>query len=108
MPDRDIELQELWLAHRHIAQAEQLIAEQEMVLERLQRNGSGTELARQTLAALRDSLQNMLDHRRLIEKTLAQIDQGLFTPPGQAENTLRSIEDTRAKHCEQPGTRALG
>ena len=77
MPDRNFEIQLLWLADRHIDRAEQIIADQELELGRLRLKGHDTELAARTLEAFKDSLKTMYQHRNLIVMIIEQIDQGL-------------------------------
>jgi hypothetical protein len=77
MPDRDFEVSQLWLADRHINRAEQIIADHELELERLQLKGYDTALLERTLEVLKDSLQTMYQHRNIIIRIIQQIDGGL-------------------------------
>ena len=53
-------------ADRHIAEAEQHIANQEQRISTLDAAGYDTTEGRRLLAAFRDTLEQMLIHRRLI------------------------------------------
>jgi hypothetical protein len=77
MPDRDFEVRQLWLADRHIDRAEQIIADQELELERLRLKGYDTPLLERTLEVLKDSLRTMYEHRNIIIRTIQDIDRGL-------------------------------
>ena len=71
------DLQQLWLADRHIDRAEQIIADQQLELHRLRLKGYETALAERTLKAFEDSLLTMWEHRRIIRLVIDQIDRGL-------------------------------
>ena len=59
--------QKLAEADQHIAHAESLIARQLSVLSELERDGHNTETALALLETMRQSLQQMCDHRSIIE-----------------------------------------
>jgi hypothetical protein len=75
--DRQDELLRLGEADRHIAVAERNITEQQCRLEKLRADGHDTKLAEQMLTDFQINLQTLNEHRDLIIKTIAQINQGL-------------------------------
>ncbi len=76
--DRNVELQRLGQADRHIGNAERTVSHQMMEIERLREHGHSTALAQQTLEAYRRTLHEMQEHRKLIIRTIADIDAGLI------------------------------
>jgi hypothetical protein len=76
--DRNAEVQRLAQADRHVSDAERAIGHQLMEIERLREGGHSTALAEQTLETFRRTLGQMQEHRRIIIRTLAEIDQGLI------------------------------
>jgi hypothetical protein len=76
MPDRAFEVRQLAMADRHIERAEQIIADQELDLDRLRLKGYDVELLERTLEVHKDSLRTMYEHRVIIMGVIEDIDLG--------------------------------
>ena len=76
--DRQAEVQRLSLANRHIVNAERNVTGQTFELERLRRGGHDTAMAERTLENFKGLLQALCNRRKLIIKTIEQIDRGLI------------------------------
>jgi hypothetical protein len=75
--DRAAEVHRLNLANLHIAEAEQHIAEQELVLKQLRAGHDDTHEAERFLATMKQILAGFHEHRRLIVEMIEQIDDDL-------------------------------
>lgn len=73
--NRDVELQHLAAADAYVARAECIVSEQAAKVEILRERGYDTALAEQTLRTFDITLQTLRDHRDVIIRTIAQIDQ---------------------------------
>lgn len=75
--DRNAELQRLAEADSHIGHAEQEIGRQIVRVERLRIEGHDTALAERTLRNFQRTLEEMKEHRKIIIRTIEEIDAGL-------------------------------
>ena len=64
---------DLALAVRHVAEADQRIARQSRLAEGLRRDGLATELADELLATLEETARQMRAHMTAIEAQLAEL-----------------------------------
>jgi hypothetical protein len=76
--DRNTELQRLADADRQISDAERTVGHQMIEIERLREGGHSTALAEQTLESFRRTLQVMQEYRKIIIRTINEIDAGLI------------------------------
>ena len=65
-----IEHDHLAQATRHIARAEEMISEQRDLIERLAEHGHDTKLAEALLRTMQNTLDQMYEHRALIEAAI--------------------------------------
>ncbi len=57
---------------------EEMIADHQLELNKLQLKGCDTELLQRTMEVFEDSLRTMCQHRDIIAKTIQLIDRGLI------------------------------
>lgn len=76
--DRNAELQRLAEADRHITNGERAVGHQMMQIERLREGGHSTARAEQTLEIFRRTLGTMQERRKIIIRTIEEIDSGLI------------------------------
>ncbi|HVX76789.1 MAG TPA: hypothetical protein VHB49_11715 [Bradyrhizobium sp.] len=76
--DRSTELRRLAEADRHISDAERAVGHQMIEIERLREGGHSTALAEETLEIFQRTLGEMQEHRRIIVRTIEEIDAGLI------------------------------
>lgn len=74
--DRNAEVQRLAEADRHISGAERTVSHQMMEIQQLREHGHSTVLAEQTLAIFQRTLAEMQEHRKVIIRTIEDIDAG--------------------------------
>jgi hypothetical protein len=74
--DRNLELQRLAVADRHLSEAERAVSRQVMEIERLREGGHNTALALQTLQSFQHTLTAMQEHRNIIIRAIEGIDDG--------------------------------
>jgi len=58
-------------AIRHIARAEEMVTEQRDLIERMAEHGHDTTLAEAVLNTMQNSLDQMHEHRTMIERAIA-------------------------------------
>ena len=58
-------------AIRHIARAEEMVAEQRGRIDRMAEHGQDTKLAKAMLVTMQSSLDRMHQHREMIERAIA-------------------------------------
>jgi uncharacterized protein (UPF0335 family) len=58
-------------AIRHIARAEEMVTEQRDLIERMSEHGHDTKLAENLLHTMRNTLNQMYEHRAMIEAAIA-------------------------------------
>ena len=58
-------------AIRHIARAEEMVAEQRGRVDRMAEHGQETKLAKAVLLSMQNSLDRMHEHREMIERAIA-------------------------------------
>jgi hypothetical protein len=58
-------------AIRHIARAEEMVAEQRGRIDRMGEHGQDTKLAKAMLVTMQSSLDRMHQHREMIERAIA-------------------------------------
>jgi hypothetical protein len=58
-------------AIRHIARAEEMVAEQRGLIDRMAEHGQDTTLAEAVLHTMQSSLDRMHEHRKMIESAIA-------------------------------------
>jgi len=58
-------------AIRHIARAEEMVTEQRDLIERMAEHGHDTTLAEAVLNTMQNSLDQMHEHRAMIERAIA-------------------------------------
>ena len=58
-------------AIRHIARAEEMVAEQRGRIDRMGEHGQDTKLAKAMLLTMQSSLDRMHEHREMIERAIA-------------------------------------
>jgi hypothetical protein len=58
-------------AIRHIARAEEMVAEQRGRIDRMAEHGKDTKLAKAVLLTMQTSLDRMHEHREMIERAIA-------------------------------------
>jgi translation initiation factor 1 (eIF-1/SUI1) len=68
----EMELRHLELANRHIAECQQRIAEQKVRIARVERRGRDTATSNELLEVFQETLKQMMRHRDLILRELAQ------------------------------------
>ena len=71
MMNKGMEHEHLAQAHRHIARAEDMVREQRSLIERMAEHGHDTELAQELLHTMQATLQQMYEHREMIEAAIA-------------------------------------
>ncbi|MGE5157762.1 MAG: hypothetical protein ACM3OF_06395 [Gemmatimonas sp.] len=76
--NRADELRRLSQADRTIAGAETAIMEQIADFDKQQVDGHDTALAERSLRAFANSLSAIRDHRKLVARTIQQMDRGLI------------------------------
>jgi hypothetical protein len=76
--DRSTEVQRLAQADRHISDAERTISHQMVEIERQRELGHGAARAEHTLENFGRTLEVMQEHRKIIIRTIEQIDAGLI------------------------------
>jgi hypothetical protein len=69
--DKEIEQEHLAQARRHIARAEEMIREQRDLIERMSKHGHNIELATTLLQTMQATLEQMYEHRDMIEAAIA-------------------------------------
>ena len=74
--DRNREVRSLHEADMHIGKAEAAVTRQQAVLDELRRAEHDTVEAERLLGNFEDTLAAMVEHRRIIVSTIAQIDAG--------------------------------
>ena len=75
--DRQAEELRLAQADGHIALAEQHVTKQQLLLNQLRADGHDTKTAQEMLKGFENNLKTLHEHRRIILKTIEQIDNGL-------------------------------
>lgn len=75
--DRNVEVERLGQADRHITIAEQHISKQRVLVDELRVDGHDTKTAEEMLKGFEDNLKILREHRAIIVKTIEQIDDGL-------------------------------
>jgi hypothetical protein len=58
-------------AIRHIARAEEMLMEQRGLIDRMAHHGQDTQLAETLLLTMQNSLEQMHEHRAMIERAIA-------------------------------------
>jgi hypothetical protein len=75
--DRQAEVNRLGQAERRIANAERIVTEQRLRVDRLRADGHDTKGSEQTLRGFEDTLKILRENRAVIVEAIEQIDKGL-------------------------------